>query len=291
MNKKDPMPIIKESKISTLINALSCFDKYPYDREKQRDCVLELYPNKSEKSVFRGMIIPSLRYLGFIVGYEDLIRPSANGKIILEARKKSVEEALKVTRVMMLELDKEKFGFIQKLKHMKNSRGTTNKKEFINLMSKEIEGPSQKQKEERIMRWSKILQDCGLIKFIKKEYVMLQKENLEQADEELKTTPKRPLFKNILFDEYKSLPYSETAGIIDIVLLRELVGIRFYKEYGMILTEFQFDELLSKLDFVANDYLISLGHPMGAEEKLFHYKGECYRTLSIKFLRGGGKNV
>ena len=74
---------------------------------------------------------------------------------------------------------------------------------------------------------------------------MLQKENLHQAEKELEITFKSPKFKTILFEEYSLLPYSETAGIVDIALLRELVAMRFYKEYGMILTESQFDELLS----------------------------------------------
>ena len=68
---------------------------------------------------------------------------------------------------------------------------------------------------------------------------------------------------------------------MDIVDLREYVALSFYRKENKILTESQFDNKLALLPLVTNDYVISLGHPMGAEEKLFAYKGDYYRTLSI----------
>lgn len=294
MNKSYSIPVIKENNISKLIDVLNCFNEHPYNREKQKNCVLGLYDNKSEKSVFRGMAIPSLRYLGLIIGYGDLIRPSANGKLILEGRKKGKEEALRVAGVIILELDREKFGFTQKLKQLTESIEIINKKDYIKLISPEIKAPSEKikalsekQKKERVDRWIRLLSDLRLIQSKNKgKHIMLHKENLQQLGKELEISSKSSRFKCILFEEYGSLPYLETAGIVDIALLRELVAMHFYKKYGMILTEFQFDELLSKLSFVTESYIISLGHTMGAEEKLFHYDGEYYRTLSIRFLRG-----
>lgn len=278
--KKYSIPIIKEKRVSKLVSGLNCFDKYPYNREKQKDCILKLYPGKSEKSVFRGMIIPSLRYLGLIVGYEDLIRPSANGKLILEARKRGKEETIRATRILMLELDNKKFGFIKRLNQIVNLG------DFINLISKKIEIPSEKQKEERIIKWLDILDECKLVKYKGKKSIILQKENINRAEAELKISPqKNCMFKDILFEKYKSLPHSETAGIIDIAVLRELVAIEFYRKHNLILTEFQFDKLLGQIPFVTEDYIISLGHPMGSEEKLFYYKGEYYRTLNIRFLK------
>ncbi|MBU4502708.1 MAG: hypothetical protein KKA79_08980 [Nanoarchaeota archaeon] len=284
MKNKKSIPLIKENRILKLIDVLNCFSEYPYNRENQRDCVLGLYPGKSEKSVFRGMVIPSLRYLSLIIGYEDLIRPSANGRLILESRKKSKKETLRVVRAIVLELDK-RLGFIQQLKQLISLTGFINKKDFENLISQEIKGPSEKQREERAKRWIRILEDCMLIKFKnKKRHIILEKENLHQAEKDLEIASKDTKFKDILFKEYNSLPYSETAGVVDIATLRELVAIRFYKEYKLILTESQFDKLLRKHPFITNDYIISFGHPMGAEEKLFYYKDESYRTLSIKFL-------
>lgn len=284
MKGKKSMPLIKENRISKLMDTLNCFSEHPYDRENQRDCVLNLYPGKSEKSVFRGMIIPSLRYLGLIIGYEDLIRPSANGRLILEARKKGKQQALRALRSISYELDK-KFGFIQKLKEMTEATGFINKKDFVSLVSREIEGSLEKQKKERVAKWIGILEGCGLIKSKnKKIYIVIEKEKVHQAGNDLEIMPKSPKFKEILFEEYRSLPYSETAGIVDIAVLRERTARRFYGEQDMILTESQFDELLRRLPFVTDEYMMSLGHPMGAEEKLFYYRGEYYRTLNINFL-------
>ena len=115
MSKKRNIPLIKENRIERLTEVLNIFNKYPYDRDMQKDSILELYPNKSEKSVFRGMVIPSLRYLGLIIGYENFIRLSANGKIILEGEKKGKKEKLRIWRALILELDLIKFEFLNKL--------------------------------------------------------------------------------------------------------------------------------------------------------------------------------
>lgn len=279
MKEKPSIPLLKEHRISKIIQALKCIDKYPYSREKQRDCILKSYPNKIEKSVFRGMIIPTLRYLGLIVGFGGAIRLSSNGKIIVEAEKRSKKEALRVARIIFLEMDTKKFGFIENLK--KNQKIA--KKDFIALVGQKLEGIPKKRKEERINRWLKILEGCKLIEF-KEKSIILNEENYNDARKELLASSKRPLFKKLLFEVYESLPLLETAGIVDIPLLRQRVAIKYY-EKNMILTESQFDELLRKLPLVTDDYVISLGQPMGAEEKLFRYRGNYYRTLSITFFK------
>jgi len=281
MNKKIRIPLIKEYRITKLIKVLKCFNKFPRDREKQRDCILRLYPAKTEKSVFRGMVIPSLRDLGLIFGYEDMIRLSANGKLLLESEKRGNKELMRVSRIILLEIDKEKFHLIQRLKRALFSNSNINKKDFIVLQVKGMEGISEKQKVERINKWINILEGCGLIKSRGTNFIKLQKENLRIAESELESKIDVQKFRNILFKEYRKLPYSETAGIIDIALLRELVALNFYRGYGTVLTESKFDSLLRKLCFATEKYAISLGHPMGAEEKLFYYNGEYYRTLSI----------
>jgi len=285
MNRKMVIPLIKENRLSKLIMIMKCFDRYPRNRDKQKDCVLKLYPGKSEKSVFRGMIIPSLRQMGFIIGHGDLIRLSSNGKLLLEARKRSKKEALRVARIILFELDKEKFHFIRELKKILTSKKTINKKKFVALEIKKIKCPYEKQKVERINKWIKILKECGLIKIKDEENIMIQKENLRQAESELLPEISTEMFRNILFKKYGSLPYSETAGIIDITFLREIVAIEIYKKFKIVLTENQFDRLLRRISFVTKDYVISLGHPMGSEEKLFYYKGEYYRTLSISVFK------
>ena len=79
----------------------------------------------------------------------------------------------------------------------------------------------------------------------------------------------------------------KTAGIVDITDLRTSVASAMLVREQKIVTEGMFDNLLRSIPFTTEDYLISLGRPMGAEEKLFGYKGNHYRTISIEHLKGG----
>lgn len=63
----------------------------------------------------------------------------------------------------------------------------------------------------------------------------------------------------------------------------------FYARHNLIVTEEQFDELLRGVKFATDDYIISLGRAMGAEEKLFKHEDNYYRTVSIRFLNKEGK--
>lgn len=279
------IPLIKVSKIEMLMQNIECVSRHPYNRDNLRDCVLSLYPGKDEKSVFRGMVIPSLRQLGLIVGYSDLIRLSANGRLLLESRSKEEREFHRVLRAVFLEIDVNKFTFIERIKTLTGNSKELLEQYFIKKLSQKIEAVSQFQKVERIKKWLKILEQCG---FLKKQrgIIYLFYRNLEQAEKDLRWQAKASIFKKLLFAAYSSLS-SDAANIVDIVDLREKVALSLYSEKKEILTERQFDELLRSLPPIADDYMISFGHSMGAEEKLFVYQNDYYRTLSITFLKKG----
>lgn len=275
--KKKELPLIKENRIEKLTQVLGIFDKYPYNREKQSENVLKLYPNKIEKSVFRGMAIPSLRYLGLIIGYENLIRLSANGRILIEAKKRSNQQLLRAWSAIILELDQNRFGFTNTIRKGASQEIIRNK--LVRLVA----GPSEKQINERVKRWLKILIDSKLLDEVKGN-VKPNLRNLEKARRDIQPIGKKKEFKNLLITAYQTFPYRETAGIVDIADLREGVAKLFYNKYNMILTEAQFDSLLRSTSFITKSYIISLGHTMGAEEKLFKLKGEYYRTITITLL-------
>lgn len=283
MNAKYMIPLIKEHRVSKLIDAMECIEKHPFNRLMQRECILSLYPGKTEKSVFRGMIIPSLRILGLIIGFGDAIRLSSNGKLILEGNRKNREEAYRVARAVFLEIDKKVFHFIQQIKQYQS----VTEEYLIEVISQKMEALSKPQKRERIRRWLEILKGCGLVKSTNGK-ISLENKAYEDAERDLKVDPKRPFFKDKLFTGYKTLSYQETAGVVDIAILREQVALSYYREHNMILTEMQFDELLRELPLVTSSYVISLGQTMGAEEKLFFFKGNYYRTLSITFFEKRG---
>jgi len=285
MDSNKKIPLIKEYRVDKLKNCLKYIDTYSFNRDKQKEFILSLYPDKKdkdpehkEKSVFRGMVIPSLRHLGLIVGYGDLLRTSANGKLIIESELTSKNLHQRVLRAVIYEIDQNIFQFIDVLRE----NDSINIRNFLQLMN--INAPSEKQKKERISHWFSILKEVELINY-NAENIILNEQKYNQILSDVDVDNKSMEdFKKYLFKAYFELS-KKTAGIIDIADLRENVALKLLRENKIILTENQFDEMLRKIPFATDDYIISFGRPMGAEEKLFKRNGNYFRTLSIKFFR------
>lgn len=285
MDSNKKIPLIKEYRVDKLKNCLKYIDTYSFNRDKQKEFILSLYPDKKdkdpehkEKSVFRGMVIPSLRHLGLIVGYGDLLRTSANGKLIIESELTSKNLHQRVLRAVIYEIDQNIFQFIDVLRE----NDSINIRNFLQLMN--INAPSEKQKKERISHWFSILKEVELINYNAKNIILNEhKYNQILSDVDVDNKSMED-FKKYLFKAYFELS-KETAGIIDIADLRENVALKLLRKNKIILTENQFDEMLRKIPFATDDYIISFGRPMGAEEKLFERNGNYFRTLSIKFFR------
>lgn len=268
------IPAIKEDRMSLILKILKCMDENKFNRDEMRTCILNLYPNKSEKSVFRGIAIPTLRRLGLIVGYADYIRPSANGRLLVES-KQNKKLNQNVIPTIFLEIDRQLFGFIDAFKKL-NSESIRYSK-----FEKNVEGNEEYKK-----RWLKILDDCGLIKLSKEKKwidrkISLMETTLSTVENNLDHKKKKNFFKEYLFSVYEKLSL-KSIGVVDIEDLRGEVALKVFKDKRKIITERQFDYLLREIPLVTNRYMISLGQPMGAEEKLFELNGKYYRTLSIK---------
>ena len=285
MDSNKKIPLIKEYRVDKLKNCLKYIDTYSFNRDKQKEFILSLYPDKKdkdpehkEKSVFRGMVIPSLRHLGLIVGHGDLLRTSANGKLIIESELTNKNLHQRVLRAVIYEIDQNIFQFIDVLRE----NDSINIRNFLQLMN--INAPSEKQKKERISHWFSILKEVELINYNAKNIIFNEhKYNQILSDVDVNNKSMED-FKKYLFNVYFELS-KKTAGIIDIADLRENVALKLLRENKIILTENQFDEMLRKIPFATDDYIISFGRPMGAEEKLFKRNGNYFRTLSIKFFR------
>jgi len=268
MSGDKKIPLIKEYRVDKLKRCLKCIDEYSFNRDAQKECILNLYPGKSEKSVFRGMVIPSLRHLGLIVGYGDFLRTSANGKLIVESELLDQDLHQRVLRGVIYEIDKNVFQFIDSLRNTNS------------IPIQNIDAPSEKQKKERMSHWLSILKQVKLINYNDQNITIdEQRYNLTLTD--VKINKNIENFKKYFFDTYFELS-KKTADIVDITDLRKNVAVRILENNKMILTENQFDEMLRKIPFASDDYIISFGRPMGAEEKLFKYKDNYFRTLSIK---------
>jgi len=282
-NTSSTTPLLKEKRLEQIRNSIECIDKYAFNRNKQRDCVLKLYPHKEkslehrDKSIFRGMVLPSLRALGLITGRGQSIRVSANGKLIVESRNFDEEFQERVFRTVIYEIDKNVFKFLEHLSNFTSYKLGRFKDE---LCSK-IEGPSEKQKRERISNWLFILKQVGLI-FYDTRIAFIKASNFKQTLDDANARKIISLsFKKYFLAAYFKLA-EESAGIVDILELREMVATKLLWGHKTILTENQFDENLRWIIPESDEYLISLGRPMGAGEKLFEYKGKYYKTILIR---------
>jgi hypothetical protein len=284
--KSKNIPLLKETHIDNIVGCLECVKAYPYNREKQKECILKIYPEKSEKSVFRGMVIPTLRKTGLILGFEKFIRISANGSLLVASKRKSEALHARTKQALVLDIDRQKFGFVQKLRHFSSAGKSISGKQYKELLASEITSSSIKQSMERVDRWIRILKQVGLLTENKHEPISINMPIYKQALVDLTADDlKFSTFGRYLIESCKEL-IKEVGLIVDIADLRERVAIKLLDNASEILIENQFDELFKKIPLATDKYIISLGRPMGAEEKLLFYNSKHYRTLTIQFLGG-----
>jgi len=274
----ESMPLIKETRVDKLIASLKCIANNAFDRYQQRDCILQLYPGKSEKSVFRGMIVTSLRHMGLILGYEGALRISANARIIIESNCMESDLQMACLRAVMYEIDQTKFNLIGKL----TDSGVTTQDLISLLASSQRLQPARMK--ERVLSWLSILNQVKLIDNVLPK-VIANKNNIDQTNHILDASRiDQNLFTSTLFEQYNRLGRN-TAGIVDITDLRSEVSSIFLNGNSIILSESMFDIVLRSVPISTPSYLISFGRSMGAEEKLFRIQQNYYRTISISFLK------
>jgi len=287
---------IKEYHISKLIDSLDCIDKNAFNRDKQRDCILSLYPNKKDrdiehrdKSIFRGMVIPSLKYLGLIIGQGDFIRVSANGKLIIQSRFINPDLHQRVLSAVIYEIDETKLRLIENIRNF----SSLTVKEFIDLINGKIDAFSERSKMAIVRKWLAIFKQVNLIRSSSKRILLHEEDQMKINEEKLQqvlididvNSKNLDDFKKCFLDFYFELA-KNSAGVVDIADLREKVSLKMIEEYR-ILTEDQFDIMLRKIPFETDEYIISLGKPMHARDKLFRYRDSYYRTIFLKMIKKG----
>jgi len=108
---------------------------------------------------------------------------------------------------------------------------------------------------------------------------------LSQVEKDLDISTKKDKFEKIFFEAYMSIfKKQENIPIVDMPDIRTAVAVAFYTRHNLVITEKQFDEMLRGVKFATDEYIISLGRAMGAEEKIFKHEDNYYRTISIRFL-------
>jgi hypothetical protein len=271
------VPLIKETRKDKIVGSLNCIDQFPQDRNNQRECILKLFPGRSEKSAFRGMIIPSLRQLGLILGHGSEIELSANGSLLLESAKIDNKTFSRVFRAILLEIDHETFRTFKQYQKNEFSNSKSSSEEILN----NIESISIKQSKERLNHWNKLLFESNLLIKNKNDF-MVNENNLNETVRDLKIDNKVNYFLNTFFSEYRAI-ITDELGIVRISKLRQRVSRLILKDFNQILTERQFDNILAIIPHVTDDYILSFGEPMGSEEKLFKYRDRYFKTVSVTF--------
>lgn len=285
---KISIPVLKAW--DRVFDLLQSINTYPYDREGFENSILSLYPGKSTKSVFRGMAIPTLRSLGLILGYNDIIRISANGALIFGAYQISQEEGFRALRSIQYELDTS-IGIINYVEEL----GSIPFDKFLEYWIDLVEitkGKSFLKQElrdraarERIVDWVNFLIYSGLL-YNSNLYLCIYTEKLMSTRND--TNPyeqdKGETFRELFFRCYKRI-VSEQGGIntVEIELLRKELALRAYHQKRLLITEKQFDELLERLPKTTSEYTITFGRSMGADEKLFHFQNQFFQTIFIRF--------
>ncbi len=285
---KTTLPVLKAWK--RIFELLKCIDDHPYDRDGFREAVLKLYPGRSPKSVFRGMAIPTLRSLGFIVGYADVIRISANGALVHTARQESKSEGLRALRAVLLEMDDE----IGILLYLENKPAIPIQALVDEWTPKvDISDPRVAHKpearnraaRERIHDWVSFLAFAELL-YTNGQNTRVDTSRLTQTrnDIDANTLEKRECFDENFFKGYKRIVV-EQSGVrtVEIERLRKELAIKVYNQSHLLITEKQFNVLLKELPKASDQYTITFGRSMGADEKLFFFQGQYYQTVSIRF--------
>lgn len=271
-----------------IFELLECINDHPYDRDGFQEAVLRLYEGKSPKSVFRGMAIPTLRRLGFIVGYGDVIRISANGALVHRAHQVSKPVGLRALRAVLMEID-EGIGLLSYLEDKTivpfqslMDEWTPEVKISDRRVTHKPEARSRAARE-RIRDWVDFLAFAQLL-FNDGQSVLVDADHLEQARHDTDASDKLEYFRENFFAAYKKTVV-EQKGIktVEIEYLRKEVAIRAYDQYRLLVTEKQFDVLLGRLPKTSDQYTITFGRSMGAEEKLFFFQGKYYQTVSVRF--------
>lgn len=285
------VPLIKETDLDLLLETLACFEEHPLDRERQRDCVLSHYNVKQgqdlafrDKSVFRGMVIPSLRYLGLIVGDGDYLRASSNGHLALTANRHSPTTRQQVIATLLYEIDGQSFHFLNFISSRRDTVDAAKKALTLECSS----GPNLAQKRERVLSWLALLWQANLVVdtggFLLLSSLSREvQDNLVVDNNDVETWFKTGLFR--AYDEAR-----EANGVCDIVELRTSLAENELLGHARIVTRNRFDQLMQRFHFEGQGYILSFGSPISGGQELLEYRGQFYKTLIINRTKGAKDN-
>lgn len=266
-----------------ICEAVQILYHYGENRNELREHILSMFDSTDEKSVFRGMYVPTMRALGLTLGFGQEIRCSSNGRLLFEAYSKSNDEGKRILGKMLVEIDEDNYNIVDFLKN----RLVTEHKSIVKFITSKdaslgLTPLSDTVANERVRKFMRYLTEGRVVKQADSQYALDEGYQQTKVDTDVIKVPE---FWDILLSCYNIIEEMK-AGFpsVPIYQLRNEVSKQFYQR-GIALTEREFDSLIARLPRIQSDYILKFSRPMMESEKLLHLGGEVYSGMAI-FKRG-----
>ena len=263
-----------------ICKAVQILYHYGENRSELREHVLSMFDSADEKSVFRGMYVPTMRALGLTLGFGQEIRCSSNGRLLFDAYSKSTDEGKRVLGKLLAEIDEDNYNIVY---FLKNRLIMEHKSVVKFIISKDVSlgltPLSNTVANERVRKFMRYLTEGRVIKQNDSQYALDEGGYLQtKVDTDVIKVPE---FWDILLSCYNIIEEMK-AGFpsVPIYQLRNEVSRKFYQS-GIALTEREFDSLIARMPRIQSDYIIKFSRPMMESEKLLHLGGEVYSGMAI----------
>lgn len=264
--KTGGVPVLKlpPSRMDAVLLALRANE---YDREGFKWAVLDLFAGaKEEKSVFRGMAIPTLRALGLLLGFEKELSFSSDGA--LAAAGAAAKDKGPMAR-LLTEIEKD-LGL--DAPWTRGAQPATKVAEMLSVLDGTDESPTGETKR-RVARWLQYLEFYGAVRLKDGKYARV---NFAKTG-----TLSAASFAEQLVAAYRSLsPKAVGEPTVSIDETARALMLSCF-ERDMVVTRRDFDRYLTRC-LEARDVDVHLHRSMGAGQRLFHWRDGVYETLSIR---------
>jgi len=265
--KAGGIPVLKlpPAKLNDVVLALRAHE---YNRDGFKFAVMDLFASdKVEKSVFRGMAIPTLRALGLLTGFEAELHLSCDGALLAAG---ADAKTTLVAAHLLVELES-----TLQIQGIWNGRRTTKSTTTVVAALCDLEAKSGSVTSDtraRVRRWLGYLEHFGVI--------VKSADNYERPVL-LESNISKKRFMDTMMESYRTLsPKTIGEPTVPIDEVARAVALALFED-GVIVTRKRFDQMLSEC-LTSGRVPIHLHHSMGAEQRLFAWQGESYQAMSIR---------
>lgn len=270
------VPVLKLP-AGNLLNVVLALKKHEYDRDGFRDAVLEIFPGKEEKSVFRGMAIPSLRTLGLLVGFELETHLSSDGALVAADHDPKAPKTNEPMRLLLREIEVERG--LHSAWTSENLSIAAIRDAFARVDSDDDKSSPKGDFLGRVNRWVNYLEYFGII--------------FKEGNRLRRNVPILPAsfqysesviaaFAEELHASYRRLIRAEVGEpVVAFEDLRRELALALWRSKQLVVMKRDFDRILSEC-LTKESVDIHLHRSMGADEGLFTFREVSYQSVSMK---------